>query len=32
MTDRKAQLAGNLAKVEGRIAAACAAAGRNVTR
>ncbi|WP_326583448.1 YggS family pyridoxal phosphate-dependent enzyme [Streptomyces sp. NBC_00487] len=29
MTDRKAQLAGNLAKVEGRIAAACAAAGRK---
>ncbi|WP_107462285.1 YggS family pyridoxal phosphate-dependent enzyme [Streptomyces sp. MA5143a] len=29
MTDRKAQLAANLAKVEGRIAAACAAAGRG---
>ncbi len=29
MTDRKAQLAANLAKVEGRIAAACAAAGRK---
>lgn len=29
MTDRKAQLAGNLTKVEGRIAAACAAAGRK---
>ncbi len=29
MTDRKAQLAGNLAKVEGRIATACAAAGRK---
>ena len=29
MTDRKAQLAGNLAKVEERIAAACAAAGRK---
>jgi pyridoxal phosphate enzyme (YggS family) len=29
MTDRKAQLAGNLATVEERIAAACAAAGRK---
>ncbi|MDQ0953146.1 pyridoxal phosphate enzyme (YggS family) [Streptomyces phaeochromogenes] len=29
MTDRKAQLAGNLAKVEERIAAACVAAGRK---
>jgi pyridoxal phosphate enzyme (YggS family) len=29
MTDRKDQLAGNLAKVENRIAAACAAAGRK---
>ncbi|QYX80753.1 YggS family pyridoxal phosphate-dependent enzyme [Streptomyces akebiae] len=29
MTDRKAQLAGNLAKVEDRIAAACVAAGRK---
>jgi len=29
MTDRKAQLAGNLAKVEDRIVAACAAAGRK---
>ncbi|MGW7045682.1 YggS family pyridoxal phosphate-dependent enzyme [Streptomyces avermitilis] len=29
MTDRKAQLAGNLAKVEDRIAAACVAAGRE---
>ena len=29
MTDRRAQLAGNLAKVEDRIAAACAAAGRK---
>lgn len=29
MTDRKAQLAGNLAQVEDRIAAACAAAGRG---
>ncbi|MEU2581708.1 YggS family pyridoxal phosphate-dependent enzyme [Streptomyces avermitilis] len=29
MTDRKDQLAGNLAKVEDRIAAACAAAGRG---
>lgn len=29
MTDRKAQLAGNLAKVEGRIATACAATGRK---
>lgn len=29
MTDRRAQLAANLAKVEGRIAAACAAAGRK---
>ncbi|MER6160193.1 YggS family pyridoxal phosphate-dependent enzyme [Streptomyces sp. NPDC001868] len=29
MTDRRAQLAGNLAKVEERIAAACAAAGRK---
>ncbi|MBQ0880458.1 YggS family pyridoxal phosphate-dependent enzyme [Streptomyces sp. RT42] len=28
MTDRKSELAGNLAKVEERIAAACAAAGR----
>jgi len=29
MTDRRAELAGNLAKVEERIAAACAAAGRQ---
>ncbi|MER6226031.1 YggS family pyridoxal phosphate-dependent enzyme [Streptomyces sp900105755] len=29
MTDRKTELAGNLAKVEERIAAACAAAGRK---
>lgn len=29
MTDRRAQLAGNLAKVEDRIAAACVAAGRK---
>ncbi|MFF3260775.1 YggS family pyridoxal phosphate-dependent enzyme [Streptomyces sp. NPDC002932] len=29
MTDRKAQLAGNLAQVEERIASACAAAGRK---
>ena len=29
MTDRKAQLASNLAKVEDRIAAACVAAGRK---
>ncbi|MCF3133359.1 YggS family pyridoxal phosphate-dependent enzyme [Streptomyces olivochromogenes] len=29
MTDRKAELAGNLAKVDERIAAACAAAGRK---
>ncbi|MCZ0989678.1 YggS family pyridoxal phosphate-dependent enzyme [Streptomyces diastatochromogenes] len=29
MTDRKTELAGNLAKVEQRIAAACAAAGRG---
>ncbi|WP_406434821.1 YggS family pyridoxal phosphate-dependent enzyme [Streptomyces sp. NBC_00631] len=29
MTDRRAELAGNLAKVEERIAAACAAAGRR---
>ncbi|MFF1697307.1 YggS family pyridoxal phosphate-dependent enzyme [Streptomyces sp. NPDC058257] len=29
MTDRKSQLAANLAEVEGRIAAACAAAGRK---
>lgn len=29
MTDRKGELAGNLAKVEERIAAACAAAGRK---
>ncbi|BFO20733.1 hypothetical protein SHKM778_71210 [Streptomyces sp. KM77-8] len=29
MTDRKDELAANLAKVEGRIAAACAAAGRG---
>lgn len=29
MTDRKAQLAGNLAKVEERITAACVAAGRK---
>ncbi|MDX3642700.1 YggS family pyridoxal phosphate-dependent enzyme [Streptomyces sp. MB09-02B] len=29
MTDRRAQLAGNLAKVEERIAAACVAAGRK---
>ncbi|MBX4175478.1 MULTISPECIES: YggS family pyridoxal phosphate-dependent enzyme [Streptomyces rochei group] len=29
MTDRKSELAGNLAKVEERIAAACAAAGRH---
>lgn len=29
MTDRRAQLAGNLAKVEERIAAACTAAGRK---
>ncbi|MFG2516644.1 YggS family pyridoxal phosphate-dependent enzyme [Streptomyces sp. NPDC048584] len=29
MTDRKNELAANLAKVEGRIAAACAAAGRG---
>src|SRR6201991_5152136 len=28
MTDRKTEIAGNLAKVEERIAAACAAAGR----